>query len=186
MAFTQVTVSQDYTLADGTEPSGTVTFTPTAAMANGGVAVPAAPVVARLNSGGAISITLDANTDPATEPSGTAYKVDELINGIPRSYTVRVPHDQGGSVTLSSLAALVAAPPVGVNYLTQTSGDARYLIIDQATGYPTVGGGITVLAIPNAAVVPATDPTGGGVLYIQGGALKYRGSSGTVTTIANA
>jgi len=27
---------------------------------------------------------------------------------------------------------------------------------------------------------------GGGILYVQGGALKYRGSSGTVTTIAPA
>jgi hypothetical protein len=32
---------------------------------------------------------------------------------------------------------------------------------------------------------PAT-PTGGGHLYVDGGALKYKGSSGTVTTIANA
>ena len=32
---------------------------------------------------------------------------------------------------------------------------------------------------------PAT-PTGGGVLYVEGGALKYIGSSGTITTIAPA
>ena len=32
---------------------------------------------------------------------------------------------------------------------------------------------------------PAT-PTGGGVFYVEAGALKYKGSSGTVTTIANA
>jgi hypothetical protein len=36
------------------------------------------------------------------------------------------------------------------------------------------------------ATVPTADPTGGGVLYVEGGALKYRGSSGTITTIANA
>lgn len=33
---------------------------------------------------------------------------------------------------------------------------------------------------------PTANPTGGGVLYVEAGALKYRGSSGTVTTIANA
>jgi hypothetical protein len=33
---------------------------------------------------------------------------------------------------------------------------------------------------------PTANPTGGGVLYVESGALKYRGSSGTVTTIANA
>lgn len=32
---------------------------------------------------------------------------------------------------------------------------------------------------------PAT-PTGGGLLYVESGALKYKGTSGTVTTIANA
>jgi hypothetical protein len=39
--------------------------------------------------------------------------------------------------------------------------------------------------IANTAVAPAA-PTGGGVLYVEAGALKYRGSSGTVTVIAPA
>lgn len=43
-----------------------------------------------------------------------------------------------------------------------------------------------VIGILNAATVPTGNPTGGGVLYVEAGALKYRGSSGTVTTIANA
>jgi hypothetical protein len=48
------------------------------------------------------------------------------------------------------------------------------------------GGGAGVAFIANAGTVPASNPTGGGVLYVEAGALKYRGSSGTVTTIANA
>jgi hypothetical protein len=40
--------------------------------------------------------------------------------------------------------------------------------------------------IANAVTVPTGNPTGGGFLYVEAGALKYRGSSGTVTTIANA
>ena len=47
------------------------------------------------------------------------------------------------------------------------------------------GGGEKVIGIANATTVPTSNPTGGGVLYVDGGALKYRGSSGTVTTIAN-
>lgn len=43
-----------------------------------------------------------------------------------------------------------------------------------------------VLGIGNATAVPTGNPTDGGVLYVEAGALKYRGSSGTVTTIANA
>jgi hypothetical protein len=48
------------------------------------------------------------------------------------------------------------------------------------------GSGEKVIGIANAATVPTTNPTGGGVLYAEGGALKWRGSSGTVTTIAPA
>jgi len=48
------------------------------------------------------------------------------------------------------------------------------------------GTGDGVIGIANATTVPSTNPSGGGVLYVQAGALKYRGSAGTVTTIAAA
>ena len=43
-----------------------------------------------------------------------------------------------------------------------------------------------VIGIANATTVPSTNPTGGGVMYSEGGALKWRGSAGTVTVIAAA
>jgi hypothetical protein len=42
-----------------------------------------------------------------------------------------------------------------------------------------------VLGLGNA-TAPTSSPAGMGQLYVEGGALKYRGSSGTVTTIAAA
>ena len=48
------------------------------------------------------------------------------------------------------------------------------------------GGTGSVIGVKNATVVPASNPSGGGVLYVEAGALKYRGSSGTVTTLGNA
>jgi len=42
-----------------------------------------------------------------------------------------------------------------------------------------------VIGLANA-TAPTTSPAGMGQLYVESGALKYRGSSGTVTTIANA
>ena len=45
------------------------------------------------------------------------------------------------------------------------------------------GGGTGVIGIKDATLVPSTNPTGGGILYIEAGALKYRGSSGTVTIL---
>ena len=44
----------------------------------------------------------------------------------------------------------------------------------------------SVISMKNATTVPTTNPTGGGILYAEGGALKWRGSSGTVTVIAPA
>ena len=40
--------------------------------------------------------------------------------------------------------------------------------------------------IQNRTAAPAANPVTGGYLYCESGALKYRGSSGTITTIANA
>jgi len=48
------------------------------------------------------------------------------------------------------------------------------------------GGGQGVIAIANALVVPSVNPAGGGILYVEDGALKYRGSEGGITTIAPA
>jgi hypothetical protein len=44
---------------------------------------------------------------------------------------------------------------------------------------------VGVFGMANA-TAPTTSPAGMGQLYVEAGALKYRGSSGTVTTIANA
>jgi hypothetical protein len=46
------------------------------------------------------------------------------------------------------------------------------------------GGGEGVLSLADAVVVPTSNPTCGGLLYVENGALKFRGSSGTVTTVA--
>lgn len=40
--------------------------------------------------------------------------------------------------------------------------------------------------VGNASTVPTGNPTAGGFLYVEAGALKYRGSSGTVTTLGAA
>lgn len=48
----------------------------------------------------------------------------------------------------------------------------------------SVGGGVGVVFLANAGTAPTANPSGGGILYSEGGALKWRGSSGTITTIA--
>ena len=81
----------------------------------------------------------------------------------------RISHDFSGGVTHTCAAWLkIATGNLGV-------------------GMTSFGGGTGgVVGIANASAVPSTNPSGGGVLYCESGALKYRGSSGTVTTIATA
>lgn len=45
------------------------------------------------------------------------------------------------------------------------------------------GNGVKVIFIANG-TAPSGNPVGGGIMYVESGALKYRGSSGTITTIA--
>lgn len=45
------------------------------------------------------------------------------------------------------------------------------------------GSGVGVFHIANAQTVPSTNPTGGGIIYVEAGALKFRGSSGTITVL---
>lgn len=56
-------------------------------------------------------------------------------------------------------------------------------VIGSTVGMPDAVAGW--LGISNA-TAPGANPTNGGVLWVQSGALKYRGSSGTVTTLGNA
>jgi hypothetical protein len=71
-----------------------------------------------------------------------------------------------------------ASPRLRINNSGQVLGDA--------TVAPTFGGGVGVIFLGSAATVPTSNPTGGGILYVESGALKYRGSSGTVTTLGAA
>lgn len=48
------------------------------------------------------------------------------------------------------------------------------------------GGGAGVIGIANAVTVPNANAAGGGVLYAEAGALKWRGSAGTVTVLGPA
>lgn len=54
------------------------------------------------------------------------------------------------------------------------------------SGFPDFSGMNGGIFIGSIRIAPSANPTGGGYLYVESGALKYRGSSGTVTTIAAA
>jgi hypothetical protein len=95
------------------------------------------------------------------------------------------------AVSLLELQDATGSPVLGVNNSGGlTSGGSTAMIIANgrnvqfASAGSSFGSGSGVIGIANATTVPTSNPTGGGVLYAEGGALKWRGSSGTVTTIA--
>lgn len=53
-------------------------------------------------------------------------------------------------------------------------------------GGSSFGSGELVMFLANVITVPTANPVGGGILYVEAGAGKFRGSSGTITTFAAA
>ena len=101
--------------------------------------------------------------------------------GTPASYTLGV---QGINSTNDAVQIFQINDHTGAMWWSADAvGNAYFNGQTIANG---LGGGKGVLAIANATTAPTTNPTGGGILYVSGGALKYRGSSGTVTTLASA
>lgn len=99
-----------------------------------------------------------------TDSGGTTRDIVYLYG------TNQLQFGNGGNVSsFLGSTVFIGAGPANVGFFT-TSGD--------------FGGGSGVLNIKNATTAPTTNPTGGGLLYSEGGALKWRGSSGTVTTLA--
>lgn len=98
--------------------------------------------------------------------------------------------NRGMSIGLGSFAnevSVFGAASFGDNSWNQVQAPTYGITLQGSIGMGTnseFGTGETVIAIANATVVPSTTPTGGGVLYVEAGALKYVGSSGFVTTIA--
>lgn len=116
--------------------------------------------------------------------------------------TVKITHtgtgSDGNAAAVSINLAGTGTASQGIFLTGATTGDLLKLVNNSVTqfriapagsvviGNAGLGGGVGVVAIANAGTVPTTNPTGGGVIYIESGALKYRGSSGTVTVLGAA
>jgi Hyaluronidase protein (HylP) len=147
------------------------------------------------------------NASAANFPSDNEFASSVQVSGPQRSTgTVKIRHDYPGTsdanaagLSIDLAGAGTAAQGIFLDSAGATTG--RLLTIRNNTsprlsllgngnlglGTETAfGGGVGVIGIANAGTVPSTNPSGGGVLYVEAGALKYRGSSGTVTPIAAA
>lgn len=152
------------------------------------------------------------NQQPLAVTSGQAqFTLDGFLNLGPVSYA-RVSYgstDASGATGLRVDGSLAATSGLqyGTSILTtvnQTStAGAIDLLVNRTQS--AVGSGIQLLLAlrvagadkftvqndgrlfaANVTTAPASNPTGGGFIYVEAGALKYRGSSGTVTTLGAA
>jgi len=130
-------------------------------------------------------VATDTAAYDAITPSGDSSSVVSTHRG------VRV-RNQGAAFISDAIGVDIEAQSgAGTNRALRALGTTQDPSIHQPSLYlfgtsPSLGGGSRVLGIANAATVPNSNPGGGGVLYAEAGALKWRGSSGTVTTIAAA
>ena len=96
-----------------------------------------------------------------------------------------------GNIGTDIVAIGTTALGASINAFTAGFGATTNLVLQPNGGNLGIGVGTfgtsadKVLGLANA-TAPTTSPAGMGQLYVEAGALKYRGSSGTVTTIANA
>ena len=141
--FTQVTVTGTITLSNATPASGaTVTFTLNTPITDGTQIVAPEPLSARCNSSGAFTITLNANDDSTTLPTGTYYTVtigygEQTLD----SFSVIVPHAAAPTVNLFTLAQL-SNPNVQTPYVVSVNGQ---------------NGIVTTPALPPAAAVASAN-----------------------------
>jgi hypothetical protein len=133
--------------------------------------------------GGAASIRIDdpnpdiefveiglTGPDPGAGKFEIAVQADQLqING----RRAAVSPNEKGFDTIVVFQRPAAGGNIGIGF-------------KKASQFGQFGGGQGVIAIANASVAPTVNLAGAGILYVEDGALKYRGSKGTVTTIAPA
>ena len=148
----------------------------------------------RVTGSGTLSVGTTAVTGQLGVVSADAARVGQIIRGAAsQSANLLEVQNSASSVIMSITSSgnvratngLLTNGIQGQDTLTAiTVSNGRGITI--GTGSAIQGGGAGVIGIANAGTVPTSNPSGGGILYVEAGALKFRGSSGTITTIANA
>jgi hypothetical protein len=153
-------------------------------------------------SGNVNGIQLVAETRFAGSISSIGTYLSNATLNNAASAVGNITHFQANSPTVTAGATATQSTGVRINAQKVTGVTTGYSIFAPGTadmahfGHPLLLGS-TNSALPTAMVgagivlgdigtAPTGNPSSGGTLYSEAGALKWRGSSGTVTTIANA
>jgi len=146
--------------------------TTTAALTFG--AIPATSGDIRLSSSGGNGEWLSFSYN-----GGTTYPALQLGSGQVILGDVNfVTRINGAALTLYAASSPTYIYGTGVLGLTLNASGLQI-----GAGAVDLGGGVGVIGIDDAGTVPTTNPTGGVVLYSESGILKYRNSSGSITSL---
>jgi hypothetical protein len=177
--------------ADGTIPTafGYVgSFQTTATSSSAAISI--APLAANTSPGSSTSLIGGATT--STTGTGGALN---LTGG---AATVGTGLTTGGAINITGGAGNSTGGIGGTVFINGGSGSGANgngsVVIGNGAGTDSVSIGKfsgsttfnTNITITNTTAAPASNPIGGGVLYVDTGALKYRGTSGSAATIVNA
>lgn len=172
--ITTVTVSHKHTAIGGAAMSGTVTWSSPVDLvdASAVTTINISSIRVSLDIAGAWSATVPIVDDPDAAPSGWAYTVtmnltDPLGQSRTTSYLVQVTAAMAPAVDWSALTQL--------STVTESSPYGRLTLPNTWTKDQTFDG---ALRLGDPATLPATDPTGGGTLYADNGALLWRTPTG--------
>jgi hypothetical protein len=177
----QTTITINATQAAATTAGGNITIAPQAGGATSGVPGAFIVNIAAPNGGSAENYTQFQRAGSSLVYIGTGTLATTYgilaFSGAPSAANYAL---QGNtSVTYLNAQTQIYLSISTGNYSTYTQNG--FQLFSSTTSF---GGGTGVLGIANRSTAPTSNPTGGGVLYAEGGALKWRGSNGTVTTIA--
>ena len=135
-------------------------------------------------TGNALTVQTYNTTSKGIVILGQASQTANLQEWQNSAGTVLVKVDASGNFDLPNggiiKAYYFAKAGSGTSVITLTGDDNIQL-------FTALGGrsGAGNLFISNSTTVPSSNPTNGGVIYIESGSLKYRGQGGAITTIAS-
>jgi hypothetical protein len=136
---------------------------------------------------GALTIFKTASADTPTSTTAQNYYVNQsglYLFGRNSGLTLISNNSEDGHIIFAN-ASTTAYARIGTNSGTSSVGGDMYFYVgsDQERFRITTTGWLLIKNVPST---PSSNPSGGGYLFVDSGRLYFRGSSGTITLIANA